>query len=761
MKKKKLVNNTYQVFDKISTKKENIEKNILKEEISKRKDNDKNNLEKKNLILNIYLYSNDEIKNELLNSFNDNNQKFFDWKIKGKLTGFSQKNNEILKEICEKDFEDKKFAIVVIIPIKSISNFQTLIDQEGKDILDPLNDLNEEQQPFFLFIDEEEKDFICTKNIMKFSPNKDKKDEKQLYLLFLEEVNNKINIYKDKGEDFQIRADFDYIYDDIKINKLKEYILKKKRKHHDFEIFVNDKLFYKVIYGIELFDINDKNNFEEKLKEEFLSLNKLKISLRLYNVTDELLDYFETFKIKNVVFYSYIFQKELLSIILSNKKYEDLDKRNFNVIRERQSPKNSLLKYAGYYNQLGDILFCNQLSFSTTKINIAIGGFIGSGKSTLINTILGEKRCLEGLGGSMTNYISQYSFHEYPINLVDFPGFRAKQNGENNTDLFIKEIESKISDFKKMNEVFHCFLFCIKFKERTFDENDEDSLEVFKAITKLKIRTYFLVTNCDKEDSKNFKKFKKIIINNLKKIKFKSPETEKEIFGDDLDKNIIPIMAKNTEFHGIKAKAFGLDNLFKILYEYFEKKKINYDKKLYLDESKLNELIKSNELLKVFESKNKLCQDFKDKIQKEIDSFLMTLFLRAPKYIYTFSEESYFEIMNEIIHHISFLLEYYIKQNSDKEILGQLYSFPQKEVIKTFFNEKIIKEMNEEAKKISKEINTKIPWYAKVFFPVLSPFYYLIGTPIFKIYSIKLFNYFFDKIIDESQIEKFYLWYLF
>ena len=200
------------------------------------------------------------------------------------------------------------------------------------------------------------------------------------------------------------------------------------------------------------------------MKEEFLSLNKLIISLRLYNVTDEFFDYYETFEIKEVVFFSYIFKKELLNIILSNKQYADIDKRNFNVIRKRQSPKNTLLKYSGYYNQVGDILFCNQPTFCATKIYIAIGGFMGSGKSTLINTLLGEKRCKEGQGGSITNYISQYSFNEHPINLVDFPGFRAKQKGENNTSLFIKEIESKISDFKKVNEVFHCILFCIKLK---------------------------------------------------------------------------------------------------------------------------------------------------------------------------------------------------------------------------------------------------------------------------------------------------------
>ena len=742
---KKLLNNTYQVLNNMSIKKKNIEKNFLEEEITKRGGNQ----EKVKFILNIYIYSNDNINDEQLKPFKMSNSSAFDWKIKLKLIGFSGKNNEKLIEKCEKDFADKKFAIVVVIPIKSITNFKTLIEQNEKDILAPFNDLNEEQQPFFLFIDEEEKDFICTKKTISLNSNKD-------YFNFMEKLNKYLLFYNSKDEDFQMKADFYYIYDDIKINKLKEYILKKKKNHHDFEIFVNDKLFYKVIYGNELFDINDKTNFDEKLKEEYFSVNKLKISLRLYNVTDEFFDYYETFKIKEVEFFSYIFQKELLNIILSNKQYKDLDKRNFNVIRERQSPKNTLLKYSGYYNQVGDILFCNQSSFCPTKINIAIGGFMGSGKSTLINTLLGEKRCLEGKGGSMTNYISQYSFKEYPINLVDFPGFRAKQKGKNNSSLFIKEIKSKISDFKKVNEVFHCFLFCIKFEDRIFDENDEDTVKVFKAIKELKIRTYFLITNSEKEDSKKFKSFKKIIKNNLNKI-FEDKEEEKvlkkKIFGDDLDKNIIPILTKDTEYHGVKVKGFGLDNLFKILYEYFKEKKINYDKKLFLDEQKLNKFIENNELLKVFESKNKLCRDFKGKLQKEIGEFLLKLFLKAPKYIYTFSEDNLFEILNQILDHFSFLLNYYLKQQSNKEILANLYYMPRKELIKSFLNEERMKQMAEKAKEMSNDIKTKIPTYAKFLFPVLSPFYYLFGTPIVKFYSIELINFFLNKIFDESQIE--------
>ena len=444
---------------------------------------------------------------------------------------------------------------------------------------------------------------------------------------------------------------------------------------------------------------------------------------------------------------------------MSNEKYEDLDKRNFDVIRERHSPKNILLKYTGY-NQIGDILFCEQSSFYSAKINIAIGGFMGSGKSSLINTILGEKRCLEGRGGSITNYISQFSLNEYPINLIDFPGFRAKQNGEKNTSLFIKEIESKISDFKKLNEAFHCFLFCIKYEDRIFDENDEDTLEVLNAIIKLKIRTFFLITNCDKENSKNFKNFKKIVVKNLNKVVPKDPELRRKIFGDDLNQDIIPILAKDKEFCGIKAKPYGLDNLFKILYEYFKPKIINYDKKLHLDEQKLKEFTKSNELLKIFESKNKLCKDFKDKMKSEIEKFVMQLFLTAPKYIYKFSEDSFFEIFNKILNHIFDLFNYYLNQQSNTEILGQLQVtlvtfLDRKQFIQMSLNGGKMKWMLNEIKEMSDEIKKKIPWYAKVLFPVLSPFYYLLGTPIIKFYSIKLLNYFLDNIASESNLEDF------
>lgn len=50
-------------------------------------------------------------------------------------------------------------------------------------------------------------------------------------------------------------------------------------------------------------------------------------------------------------------------------------------------------------------------------------GRAGAGKSTLLNVILGEKRCLEGQGQSVSTYITSYSHPKYPIKLIDFPWF--------------------------------------------------------------------------------------------------------------------------------------------------------------------------------------------------------------------------------------------------------------------------------------------------------------------------------------------------
>ena len=753
------MNSTIQKAEEIVNKRENLENSILMEEINNRgiidreedikeknekKNKNKKKTENKNKFsLSIYIYSNEVVDQRLYNSIKQYNSEIFNWDIHS-FIGFSEENSQNLANICEKKYKEKKFKNAIIIPINSISDFMTTIEQNGKDIFSPFNELPEEQQPFFLIIDKENNDFKCYKIVEKLENSF--KEDNQNYASFKDSIANRILQYKREEKDFQLKINF-IIYEIEKIETFKQLILKKKNSNDDFEIYVNNKLFYQNLYNTENINILNNGKFEEKLKEEVKANNILKISLNLLNINlSKYYEYYEIFEISEVEFFYYIFEKDELNIHLNKDKYEFLDKRNFNIIRANQSPKIILLKYTGYFNQLGDILFCDQFSFYPAKINIAIGGYIGSGKSTLINTIFGEKRCLEGQGSSITNYISQFSLKNYPVNFYDFPGFRAKKDGKDNTRLFVEEIKSKISDLKKVNEIIHCFLFCIKYEERIFDEKDKDMMEVFDAITELKLRTFFIITGSEKEETRGFKNFKKIIINNLTKIKekYKKEETDK-IFGEDLNKNIIPILSRDKKFHEFTAKAFGLDNLFKKLYEYFLPKRITYEKKIFFDKEKLDGFIQDNELLKIFESKNKLSKDFKEKIQDQFNKFLMKTFLKAPKYIYTFSDETVYELLNEMMDRAFYLFDYYLKQQNNMERLNTLNNYHN---IKNIFSNKLTGEL-EGIKEKGDEIKNLIPTAVKILFPILSPLYYLFGTPLFKYISGKLV----DELLEKMKID--------
>ena len=756
-KKDNLKNKANEKADELMKKKESLENSLLTEELSKRegddKKKDKKKSKKKNLSskktkfgLNIFMYSNYKIAQTIVTAISQYNSEVFEWNTEV-LTGFNKENSEIIYERCETDLKKNQFKDVVILSIQSISDFQSIIEQDGKDIFEPFNDLTEEQQPFFLIIDTEKEDFAQYKAFIEVKNSVE--DEKVLdYQKFNDDIIHNIISFKRKEYDFELKFDF-FIELLEKIKTFKEYVLRLKKDKDDFEIYVNNELYYQNLYNAENLDILDSSNFEQKFETEIESKNNiLQISLILSNVNiSEFNEYYELLGITKAEFLIYEFKKPKLNNILRSKKYEYLDKRNFNVVRFKQSPKNILLKYTGYFNQLGDVLFCDQINFYPAKINIAIGGYIGSGKSTLINTIFGEKRCLEGQGSSITNYISQFSLKDYPINFYDFPGFRAKQDGKDNTSLFIEEIKSKISNLKKMNEVIHCFLFCIKFQERIFDENDKDMMEVFDSIAKLKIRTFFIITGSEKQESRQFKNFKKIIITNLTKVKAKYKDGD-AIFGEDLDKSIIPILSRDKKFHEFTAKAFGLDNLFKVLHEYFLPKKIDFQKEIFFDEENLKIFIQNNELLKIFESKNKLVKDFRSKIESQLNQLLMKIFLKAPKYLYSFSEESLYELMNEFMDKIFYLFNYYLNQKSNVEklqVLNKLYD------IKNKINRELLSKMEEELeiKKTSDDFKNNVPLALKILFPILSPFYYIFGTPIIAGFSGKIIN----SLLQEMEID--------
>ena len=165
-----------------------------------------------------------------------------------------------------------------------------------------------------------------------------------------------------------------------------------KDNKEDFEILLNNEMLYQYLYNWENVDISIENIFETVFRMVLQRINQIRIAIIIYNIkVCEYNNYYKLLNITKVKFSFYEFKKhELISLIRKNN-YENLDKRNFNVIRFKNSLNNILLKYTSYFNQLGDNLFCNQIPYPA-KINIAVTGFIESGKSSLINAILQEKR---------------------------------------------------------------------------------------------------------------------------------------------------------------------------------------------------------------------------------------------------------------------------------------------------------------------------------------------------------------------------------
>lgn len=219
-----------------------------------------------------------------------------------------------------------------------------------------------------MFIDNDENDFIIKTT--------DKIDFKNYMKLRREEI------------DFEIYIKFRFKKNDVyQINLFKNLIINKEKNLDDFEIKINNIYFYCRKLGVE----NTKVDISFKIFEE-KSIDIFYVSFLSNSQNGKIRDEFYVYdKLKDLIiekkFILYELQKEKTNNIL--KQYPKLDQRNFNIIKKRKSPKFQLIKYTDYYNQFGDILFVEQTSCYPVKINIAVGGFIGSGKSSLINTILG------------------------------------------------------------------------------------------------------------------------------------------------------------------------------------------------------------------------------------------------------------------------------------------------------------------------------------------------------------------------------------
>ena len=213
-------------------------------------------------------------------------------------------------------------------------------------------------------------------------------------------------------------------------------------------------------------------------------------------------------------------------IFLSNKNEANFNKHNLmNEIKEFQRNKNNerkldsrnisfenektiyakIINLYEYFNESyeNNINFFEQNNINYDKdntINIMAIGKRGSGKSTLINRLLGEKKAY-AQGNSKTSKIKGYFHKNYPLKLIDSEGFEI--GNEKSIDN-VKNLISNNSNYKQFlaNKKIHFILYLFK-KGEKFEDSE---LDFIKNIYNYGIHLICIISNM-KEDDEEISKY--------------------------------------------------------------------------------------------------------------------------------------------------------------------------------------------------------------------------------------------------------------
>ena len=281
----------------------------------------------------------------------------------------------------------------------------------------------------------------------------------------------------------------------------------------------NDELIYKkIIYDNwlinDIYYLKEQYKDEQKKMDDFTKLyNKNKSEKKKNDINRVLLIFFDSNNLVDIFFdnidtflmdqiFILVFSDDIANLKSKIKErfeefseddlaYFDMD--NIFILNNSDEGYKKIimpiLKVFRYFNQLGDAFF-KQLPeiinkencqgevehlFHTHYFNILLSGMTGTGKSTFINRIMGEKKSFTLKTKSAGTYKNNYYIHKkYPIKIIDVCGFAQGSEGDENKKklqaVYKKNTDEIIID-EPMNDIFtfygdkrnyiHLFYCCI------------------------------------------------------------------------------------------------------------------------------------------------------------------------------------------------------------------------------------------------------------------------------------------------------------
>ena len=285
---------------------------------------------------------------------------------------------------------------------------------------------------------------------------------------------------------------------------------------------------------------------------------------------------------------------------------------------ENKSILELICKFRNYYHEEGDSFQSFSEDIATNyKFNILVCGRAGTGKSSFINNLLGERKAKEGEGLSVTHKIVSYMLKDFPIIISDTPGFENDETVKEVKILLDKYNKKLIDARKKVNLILYFF----PYSERSILNME---LPILESLIEYKTEILFVMNFVTEPiEKKHYIRIKEICEESLKKLlpeKFPIRIYPINIYSrvdeeEDEENEDAP--------HKLKIiKAFGIDILFKAIFSLFKSNiiDINDIRKIKSGEE-LFALFKKNNLFDQFNQLNDLFISFRSELSNLILSY--------------------------------------------------------------------------------------------------------------------------------------------